>query len=419
MREPWLVSSGVVLERSLARVAVVVATAALVGLADAHASTEPIRFGGSLSLTGSYAPFGQTQHRGIQHCVMHTNARGGLLGHQVELIVEDDHSRASTAVEIYRRLIIEKGIDAIIGPYSSTITEAVAELAEQHRMPFLASGAASSSIFRKGRRFVFMVMTPTDLYLEGLIDLAVQKGLKTIALIHQDTIFPRSVVTGGRQLAEQMGLEIVAVEAYPKGLSDFSKVLSKVRAVDPDVLAAATYFDDAVAITRALKEMDLNPRMFGATVGVHLPKYAETLGDSAEFVYGATQWEPQIVEMRAGGLIPIARNYPGAREFVESYRKAFPGVHFSHLTASAYAGCQILVEAIKEANSLDGERIRESISTMNTNTVYGAFNVDQSGLQVGHKMMWFQWQGGKKVIVWPREITPREPWFPMPRWDRR
>ena len=91
----------------------------------------------------------------------------------------------------------------------------------------------------------------------------------------------------------------------------------------------ATTFEDAVAITRQMKALNVNPRMVGLTVGVDLPKFYEVLGRDAEFVYGATAWVPELVELRAGGLIPIARQYPGAREFVESYKKEFPGADLS------------------------------------------------------------------------------------------
>ena len=128
------------------------------------------------------------------------------------------------------------------------------------------------------------------------------------------------------------------------------------------MLGGATYFEDAVAITRQMKALNVNPRMVGLTgAGVDLPKFYEVLGRDAEFVYGAVSWVPELVGLRAGGLIPIARQYPGAREFVESYKKEFPGADLSSFSTSGYAGCQILVEAIRRAGSLDSEKLREAI----------------------------------------------------------
>ena len=136
-------------------------------------------------------------------------------------------------------------------------------------------------------------------------------------------------------------------------------------------------------------------------------------------MYGASQWEPRLVTLRAGGLIPIARQYPAAREFVDSYRKEFPGADLSYHSASGYGACQILVEAIKRAASLDGEKIREAMLKMDFNTVYGGFKVDPDGFQIAHKMVTFQWQDGKKVIVWPEELAAIEARFPTLPWSQR
>ena len=131
------------------------------------------------------------------------------------------------------------------------------------------------------------------------------------------------------------------------------------------------------------------------------------LGRDAELVYGATTWLPEIVDIRAGGLIPIARQYPGAREFVESHKKEFPGANLSYFSAAGYGACQILVEAIRRAGSLNGEKLRDAISKMDHNTVFGAFRVDRDGVQIAaHKVLRFQWQDGKRVIVWPRSWRP-------------
>ena len=116
------------------------------------------------------------------------------------------------------------------------------------------------------------------------------------------------------------------------------------------------------------------------------------------------------------GLIPIARQYPGAREFVESYKKEFPGAGAS---APGYGGCQILVEGIRRAGSLNSEKLRDAIAKMDHNTVFGAFRVDRDGVQIGHKMLLIQWQDGKRVIVWPEELAAVKARFPTPPWSQR
>jgi branched-chain amino acid transport system substrate-binding protein len=79
----------------------------------------------------------------------------------------------------------------------------------------------------------------------------------------------------------------------------------------------------------------------------------------------------------------------------------------------------VLTEAVKRAGTLDPEKIRAAILKLDFNTVFGRFKVDPDGVQIGHKTVLFQWQDGKKVIVWPEELAPGKPRFPMPPWSQR
>jgi len=389
--------------------ALLLAAGLLLPLGGSALAQQPIKIGASLSLTGTYAKLGNNQHRGYQLCAKHVNEKGGVLGRKVEFVLYDDRSDPQTGVRLYERLITQDKVDLVMGPYSSAISEAVANVNERYKMPMVAPMAATTAIFKKGRKFIFMVQSPAEVYLEGLIDVAAKRGLKTAAFVYEDTLFPKATVVapgGSVDLAKKKGIEVVFVEGYPKGNTDFSAILTKIRAANPDVFGAATYFDDAVAITRQMKELNVNPKLYGVTVGGDLPKFYELLGKNAEFVYGATQWESTLP-------------YPGAKEFTEAHHKEFPGADFSYHTAGGYAGCQILVEAVKRAGSLDGEKIRAEILKMDFDSVYGGFKVEEDGFQVSHKMVMFQWQDGKKVIVWPENLAEGKPRFPTPPWGKR
>ena len=95
----------------------------------------------------------------------------------------------------------------------------------------------------------------------------------------------------------------------------------------------------------------------------------------------------QLVELRAGGLIPIARQYPGTREFVESYRKEFPGADLNSATAAGHGGCQIFLEAVKRAGSLESGKVRDVILKMDLHTVFGAFKIDRESVD-DIKLVW-------------------------------
>jgi branched-chain amino acid transport system substrate-binding protein len=377
----------------------------LAGPLPAGAQQPPIRIGASLSLTGAYAKPGLYGREGYALCQKQINEGVGVLGRPVEFVIYDDRSDPQTGVRLYEKLITEDRVELVMGPYSSAITEAVANVTEKYRKLMLAPLGSAGSIWEKGRRYVIMLVSPAEAYLEGLIELAARNGLKSIALIYEDTLFPKTSVRGAVALARKRGLEVVLQEAYPKAQTDFAALLTKIKAARPDVLAAATYFDDVVAITRQMKELDVNVRMFGTTVGGDLPEFYKALGRTAEYVYGASQWEPGLA-------------YPGAREFAGSYEAEF-GRPPSYHAAAAYAACVLMAEAIGKTGSLDAERLREHLLKLNTTTVFGAFDVDERGYQLGHRMVTIQWQEGRQIIVWPDEVASGKARFPTPPWGMR
>jgi len=365
----------------------------------------PIRIGASLSLTGTYAKLGKNQHEGYQLCEKDLNAKGGLLGRKIQFVVYDDQSMPATAVRLYEKLITEDKVDAIMGPYSSPVTEAAVNVTEKYKKVMVAPLAATTSIFKKGRKYIFMVISPAEVYLEGLIDMAAKRGLKTVAVVNEDTLFSKAAAAGAVELAKKKGMQVVFQEAYPKGNTDFSALLTKLKAANADVLAAATYFDDAVALTRQMKELNVNPKMYGVTVGGDLPEFYDTLKQNAEYIYGATQWEHTLP-------------YPGNQEWFDTYKKEF-GHEPSYHSAAGYAGCLIYAEAAKRANGLDADRVREQLLKLEMRTIFGDYKVDADGFQVAHKMITFQWQKEKKATVWPEDLTQGKPQFPTPPWTSR
>src|SRR2546422_10191602 len=283
----------------------------------------PIKIGASLSLTGTYAKPGTYQKEGYDVCAEEVNGKGGLLGRKIEFVLYDDQSNPATGVKLYEKLITEDKVDAVMGPYSSPITEAVANVTEKYKKVMVSPLAATTSIFKKGRKYIFMVISPAEVYLEGLVDMAAKRGLKTVAVVNEDTLFSKAAASGAVELAKKKGMQVVFTEAYPKGNTDFSALLTKIKAANPDVIAAATYFDDAVALTRQMKELNVNPKMYGVTVGGDLPEFYDTLKQNAEYIYGATQWEHTLP-------------YAGNQEWFESYKKEFahdPSYH----SAAGYA----------------------------------------------------------------------------------
>jgi len=384
------------------------ASASIIGLPGPWAVAEqPIRIGSSLSITGKqYSAQGSYCREGYLLCQKHVNTQGGVLGRQIELVIYDDGSDDKTAGRNYEKLITEDKVDAVLGPYGSAITEAVADVTEKHRMLMIAPTAGTSSIWEKGRRYLIMMLSPVEGLPEGLLDLAARNGLRRVAVIKLDGLVANAAANGAGELAKKKGMEVVFAETYPSATSDFSDILRRVKATTPDVLMAASVrLDDLLKITRQMREVDLNVKMFSSVPYGLLPDFYKQLGKEAEFVYSGSFWDTGLP-------------YPGNREFVLAYENEYnrtPSVQ----SAASYAGCRLLVETLQQTGSLDSNKLREALLALTTKTVLGDFAIDDRGFQIAHKAITIQWQDGKQVTVWPDEVVSAKPRFPTPPWSQR
>src|SRR6266705_527836 len=134
-------------------ITVVLFSAFVVGAPWPSMAQQPLRIGASMSITGkAYSVQGGYGREGYLLCQKHVNGQGGVLGRLIEFVIYDDGSDEKTAVRLYEKLIVEDKVDAVIGPYSSPITEAVADVTEKHRKLMVAPNAATTSLWEKGRK---------------------------------------------------------------------------------------------------------------------------------------------------------------------------------------------------------------------------------------------------------------------------
>ena len=364
----------------------------------------PIRIGATMSESGAYSTQGVPARNGYLLCEEHLNEQGGVLGRPVSFVLYDDESDSDRAIELYEQLITEDEVDAIMGPYGSTLTEAVAPVTEAHQFVHITPLAATSSIWEQGREYLFMVLPPAELFLAGLIDMAAENGLERVAIVQEDELFPRAAGSGAVELAKEAGMEVVLEETYESGTDDFSDILAQIDEGDMQVVGmAASALSDFITFVEQMKEANVNVQMFGSSGAVD--EFQEALGDDAEYAYGLSAWEPTLP-------------HPGIDEFVEAYEAAF-GQSPSFHAAGAYGSCQLFAEAVEEAGTLDADAVREVLLDLETTTVFGDFAVDERGYQTAHQGTFIQWQDGARVVVWPEDVATAEPRFPTPGWGER
>jgi len=376
----------------------------IVTIPDALIAQEPVRIGATMSLSGAYSTQGIPAHNGYMMCADDINARGGLLNRPVEFIIYDDQSNTQTAKNLYEKLVTEDKVDAVMGPYGSTLTEAVAPVTEKHRMVHISPLAATTSIWEQGRSYLFMVLPPAELFLAGLIDMAHSNDMTNVAVIYEDALFPAAAASGAKERVLDLEMNLVLYQSYPSGTSDFSTLLMKIKENDTQVLAmAASSLSNFITVVQQMKENGVSVDMFGTSGAVN--EFYQALGADAEYAYGLSAWEPGL-------------STPGIEKFTAGYQSKF-GIEPSFHAAGAYGSCQLFEEAVKRANSLDSDKIRDQLLNLEMTTVFGDFKVDERGYQIANKGLFIQWQDGKKVIVWPDDIAETEARFPTPSWNQR
>lgn len=363
----------------------------------------PIKIGASLSQTGDYARIAADQQAAYELFVEQLNEQDGLLGCDVELVVYDDASTPETGARLYERLITEDKVDLVMGPYSSAVTGGMMPIVERYEMVNVAPMASADELFQQGLQYSFQVITPASKYLEGALEIMKEEGLRTIAYIGEDSAFPGAVQAALESGQESGDYELVFSQLYPKGTTDFSSLITQIGEAKPDAIFGGTYAQDAIAITNQLAEQRVNAPIIALTVGAAENEYAEAVGAAAELMMGASHWEPAL-------------ETPGNAEFVEAYNEATgkePGYH----AAGSYAGMQVLIEAVRACECLDQARIREELVALETETVFGPFDVDDSGAQVAKTGFVIQWMDGKKEIVKPDDNATAEYVVPHPPWN--
>lgn len=376
----------------------VLCTLALTLAVGAHA-VEPVRIGTTQSLTGPLEEFGTNQLRGLQMWVGDVNARGELLGRPVELVHYDDGSDPARSAQLYKKLIQEDQVDLLVGPYSSNITLAASQVAEQFDMPMLTLGASADAIWSRGYENIVGLDTPSTRYMDIALETAADKGAKTLALVYGETDFTRDVVPGVRSKAQELGIQLVMDESAAS-IGDIAAMVKRLRSANADVIMAIAYLEGGVDLVRELRLAQVKPRMLVFGVAASLAEFGQELQDDAEGVTGVTQWLRGI-------------RLPGAQDFAYRYRKLY-GYNPGAYAALGYSGGQVIEAAVRLAGSTDHAAVRDQLHTMVFNSLLGIYKVDAEGRQVGKSNYLFQWQGKDRRLVEPGIVAESKLIYPMP-----
>ena len=390
------------------------------GTANAKVEGNTIILGAAVSLTGKYSTNGEHTKNGYELAVKRINDMGGVKvkgkSYKFKVIYYDDESNSKRAAQLAERLIKQDGVKYMLGPYSSGLTKAIAPVTEENKIPMVEANGASRSLFTKGYKYLFAVLSPANQYLEVAIDLAVEKnGGKPvrIAQAFEQDAFSQDVRLGILDAAKRTGSKIIIDDKLPKELNDMAATLAKVKAVKPDVLVVSGHSKGALTAIRQIAEMKVDVPMLAMT-HCDASKLAKQHGEKSQYALCASQWHKTLTYKDK--FFGTGMKYDA--DFTKAYGYAPP-----YQAAESSAALLVFKDAFERANSFDTKAVRDALAKTNMQTFYGNVKFGSGGQNVAKPMVLFQvmCKSGKceNVVVAPTKWAAAELIHPIPPWSKR
>jgi branched-chain amino acid transport system substrate-binding protein len=389
------------------------AAAALLFFTQTPASAaEPIKVGLSLAMTGGVAQNGKQLLIALQLWRDDVNAKGGLLGRPVALVVYDDQSNPSNVPGIYNKLINVDKVDLLLGPYATNMTAAAMPvIIENNKLTISMMAVTVNRHFNYPRYFSMLSTGPDGVraFTKGFFDLAAEQKPKpqTVALLSGDAEFSRTSADGARENATAVGLKIIYDKSYPPATTDFAPTVRAIQAANPDIVFVAAYPPDTVGIVRAAHEIGLKPKMFGGTmIGLLITPIKMQLGPILD----------GIVIMESFVPAPTF-NFPGVADVLKRYQQKAAGEKIDPIGYAfvpfGYAAGQALAQAVEGTKSLDHAKIADYLHSHAVHTVVGDIEYNKAGEWAKQRNVFTQFQnvaagnldqfrdGSVQPILWP------------------
>jgi branched-chain amino acid transport system substrate-binding protein len=337
-------------------------TLALASLARA-AAPDVIKIGEFASLTGKEAAFGQASHRGTLLAIEELNAAGGLLGRQLQLVTEDNQSKAGQSATIVKKLISRDKVVALIGEVASSRSLEAAPVAQQAKIPMISPSSTNPKVTELGN-YIFRVCF-IDPYQGQALARFAQKTLqaKNVAIL-TSVSSPYSVGLSKyfREPFVAAGGKVVAEQKYSEGDKDFKAQLTAIKAAAPDAILASGYYTEAALICKQARDLGLTMPIIGGD-GWEAPELIAVGGKAVEGTYYTTHFAP---------VIPS----PEAQGFVKRYQARWRDLPDA-MAALGYDAVMVLADAIKRAGTTESSKLRDAIAaTKNYPGVSGPTTLD-------------------------------------------
>ncbi len=353
--------------------AAIVLTAAYV--TSAHAE---ILIGVAGPITGQYVWTGEEQRRGAEMAVADINAKGGVLGENVRLIVGDDGCFPDQAVAVANKLVSD-GVVFVAGHNCSHSSIPASKVYEKAGVLMISPASTNPRLTDEGGDNVFRVCGRDDQ--QGIVAgdyLADAWADKKIAILHDSSIYGKGLADETRKQLNKRGVKEAMYEAYVPGERSFSPLISKMQAAGIDVFYVGGYSTEAALLIRQARDIDYQVQLVG--------------GDS---LTSSDFW--MITGLTGEGTLmtfgPDHRESETAKEVVDKFRaQDFEPVGYTLYT---YGAVQVWAQAVEKAGSLELDAVVKTLHSDEFDTVLGTIGFDEKGDVIAPGYVWYIWKDGE------------------------
>lgn len=324
---------------------------------------DTIKIGAIAPFTGEVATYGDWFKKSVDIAVEEINSDGGVLGKRIKIIYEDEKADPTTGVNAINKLIHVDKVDLILGPLSSGVTLAVAPIAEKNKIVLLTPVSSNYKISQSGD-YIFRI-APSDA-LQGVIvaDWTFNElKYKTATILHVTNDYGDGLEKEFRKNFEKLGGKIFVSQGFKQDETNFRTQLLKIKSLNPDFIFVAAYPKEAGNIAKQKFEMGINTQIIG-TDPYHDKQVLDIAGIAAN-----------------GIMFTDVANTENEKfnEFSNKYMKRYHE-KANIIAAESYDGFYVLIEALKKANSIESDKIRDALySIRDFEGASGLIGFDKNG----------------------------------------
>jgi branched-chain amino acid transport system substrate-binding protein len=314
--------------------------------------TGPIKIGGMLPLSGGASIEGRQIIQGLQFAVEEWNAKGGVLGRRIELVMEDDESNSTKGVTAVRRLIERDKVPFIIGTYASAVAAAASKVSAEYKIPMLSGGSTGALVTDQntpGDPWFFRSWPDSNGQGEDTAKAIVQLFKKTkVAIIHDNTNYGLTLAEQVTKVVTGVGGSIVSKDSYNAGEQDFSSMLTKLRTIRPEAVYIGGWAGDGANIVRQAAEVGLRTQFVGSGSMIS-DDFIKLAGPASEGFAVATLFEASTPN-------------PVGKAFAERFRPRF-NQDANTFSSLGYDSTTIALEAMRRVGKPDGLEIQKMLKS--------------------------------------------------------